>query len=541
MPRPPTSPALRIFLLAVLICSGFALFTDHRWEDFYITYRTSKNLVEGHGLVFQVGEHVHTFTSPLGVLLPAFALELAGGVSDEAALWIFRVWCTCALGGAAVLLWRAAGAWGWSSFGRWFLALLPLFESKCVDFSINGMETAFMLLGLAWMLDILSRPSPNAAVKLGLVWAGLMWTRPDGFIFGGALALAWLAFRPTPEPAGTRRQLLLIYLRALPIAALLYLPWFLWAWHYYGSPVPNTIVAKGLSSALPGLRDWAAILLRQSLMFAWNGRLREVFLPSYAWFGGWPAPLVWWMQVAAALAIIAWMLPRINPVGRAASLAFFVGSLYGSIAPKFPWYYPCHAIAAMVALASLAEQLGGFLVRRGGRAAYVRLPMVAHLGVSVAILLMAAWQLRNQQAIIEGQRASIGRWLKAHRTTPDDTVFLEPLGYIGFNSQLRMLDYPGLSAPAVIAARRAVGNNWDALIRRLGPDWLVLRRFEAIDLFKAAPDLLDRYDFLAGFDSSDRVTAVRWLPGRIYLQFDETFDVFHRKATAPTAIHLPGS
>ncbi|HTH48316.1 MAG TPA: hypothetical protein VMB21_12455, partial [Candidatus Limnocylindria bacterium] len=296
MDRPSTSPAVRIFLLAVLICTSFAVFTDHRWEDFYITYRSSRNLVEGHGLVYQVGERVHTFTSPLGVLLPAFALELTGGASDEAALWIFRVWCTCALGGAAMLLWRTAGAWGWSGFGRWFLALLPLVESKCVDFSINGMETAFMLLGLAWMLDTLSRPSPRAALKLGLAWAGLMWTRPDGFVFGGALALSWLAVRPTTEPAGSRRQLLLIYLRALPIAAVVYLPWFLWAWHFYGSPVPNTIVAKGLSSALPGLSDWAGILLRQSLFFAWNGRLREVFLPSYSWFGGWPAPLVWWMQ-----------------------------------------------------------------------------------------------------------------------------------------------------------------------------------------------------------------------------------------------------
>lgn len=541
MPRPPASPALRIFLLAVLICSGFALFTNHRWEDFYITYRSSKNLVEGHGLVFQVGERVHTFTSPLGVLLPALALELAGGSSDEAALWIFRVWCTCALAGAVVLLWRAAGAWGWSDHGRWFLALLPLVESKCVDFSINGMETAFMLLGLAWMLDILSRPSPGATLKLGLAWAGLMWTRPDGFVFGGALALAWLAFLPTTEPAGTRRQLLQVYLRALPIAVLIYLPWVLWAWHYYGSPIPNTILAKGLSSTMPGLRDWAAILLRQSLLFAWNGRLREVFLPSYSWFGGWPAPLVWWMQVAAALAIVAWLVPRLNPVGRAASLAFFISSLYGSIAPKFPWYYPCHAVAAMVALGALAEQLGGFLARRGVRAAFVRLPMVTHLGVSAAILLMAAWQLRNQQAIIEGQRAAIGRWLKAHRTTPDDTVFLEPLGYIGFNSQLRMLDYPGLSAPAMIAARRAVGDNWDALIRRLGPDWLVLRRFEAIDLFKSAPDLLDRYDFVAGFDSSDRVAAVPWLPGRIYLQFDETFDIFHRKGPATSSAHAPGT
>ncbi|MDB6115721.1 MAG: hypothetical protein JWQ62_2666, partial [Lacunisphaera sp.] len=33
---------LLIFLLAVAVCAAFAVFTNHRWEDFYITYRSSK-------------------------------------------------------------------------------------------------------------------------------------------------------------------------------------------------------------------------------------------------------------------------------------------------------------------------------------------------------------------------------------------------------------------------------------------------------------------------------------------------------------------
>jgi hypothetical protein len=66
-------PGLFIFLGAFAIFLLFALCTNHVWEDYYITYRSSKNLANGHGLVFNVGERLHTFTSPLGVLLPALS------------------------------------------------------------------------------------------------------------------------------------------------------------------------------------------------------------------------------------------------------------------------------------------------------------------------------------------------------------------------------------------------------------------------------------------------------------------------------------
>ena len=60
-----------VFIAALLLALGYALATDRVWEDYYITWKSSKNLAEGNGLVFHPGERVHTFTSPLGVLLPA--------------------------------------------------------------------------------------------------------------------------------------------------------------------------------------------------------------------------------------------------------------------------------------------------------------------------------------------------------------------------------------------------------------------------------------------------------------------------------------
>ena len=60
----------------------------------------------------------------------------------------------------------------------------------------------------------------------------------------------------------------------------------------------------------------------------------------------------------------------------------------------------------------------------------------------VSALMMNA--MRLQQAIIEdGSRRAVGLWLRQN-AGPGDTVFLESLGYIGYFSNLKTYDFPGL-------------------------------------------------------------------------------------------------
>jgi hypothetical protein len=82
-------PETILFVIAVLVALGFAWFTDSRWEDWYITYRASKNLANGNGLVFWPGQRVHSFTSPLGTLIPAALCALTGGQADDLVIWLF--------------------------------------------------------------------------------------------------------------------------------------------------------------------------------------------------------------------------------------------------------------------------------------------------------------------------------------------------------------------------------------------------------------------------------------------------------------------
>src|ERR1035441_1308761 len=111
-PPDASSPARRvrwlIFAGIFAVALAFAAFTHHAWEVYYITYRVSKNLATGHGLVYTVGERVHAFTSPINVLVPAVLSMVTGNTSDGLVLWLFRVLSSALLAGAAVLLFEIA-------------------------------------------------------------------------------------------------------------------------------------------------------------------------------------------------------------------------------------------------------------------------------------------------------------------------------------------------------------------------------------------------------------------------------------------------
>ena len=187
--RPERKARWLIFAGVFALALAFAAFTQHAWEDYYITYRVSKNLATGHGLVYTVGERVHAFTSPLNVLLPAALSILTGNTSDQLVLWLFRVMSSALLAGAAVLLYESARNNSLSRLATAVLIGMFAFDAKIVDFSINGQEIGFMMFFLALALHALTVRSDWTILKLGLAGAGLMWTRPDGFIYFGALGL----------------------------------------------------------------------------------------------------------------------------------------------------------------------------------------------------------------------------------------------------------------------------------------------------------------------------------------------------------------
>jgi hypothetical protein len=299
---PHRKTCIAVFVSVFVIALCFAIYTNHAWEDYYITYRPSKNLATGHGLVFNPGERVHTFTSPLNVLVPALFSFLTRNTSDNLVLWLYRlVSCLC-LGITAVFLLKIAQKQHPPLRMLPALVLLSIFgiDAKIIDFSINGQEAAFLMIFLGLTLYALLVPSRFASLKLGIAWAGLMWARPDSFVYIGGIALGFLLFAPHLPLAKSRLDLLKTFCYAGVITTLLYLPWFLWAWQYYGSPIPNTVLAKGVNMASFDL----GTLCRNFFLFpfytlARRSSLHLTFLPSYPVFWNWPDIIIVYSQYLA--------------------------------------------------------------------------------------------------------------------------------------------------------------------------------------------------------------------------------------------------
>ncbi len=498
----------------------YAGLTGHVWEDYFITFRHSQNLVEGHGLVYRPGEVVHGFTSPLGTLLPAACYLVTGKGSYVPALWLFRVLSAFAFAGGGLCFLLALRAAGTGRAGLLAFALLYLLDAKAVAFSANGMESGFLLLFLGGTVWSWARGADRHWLALGACCAGLMWTRPDACVYIAALGLADLVFAE-----GARRPRLVAALRSAAVCAALYLPWLLGAWAFYGSPIPNTIRAKSAYGA--GYRSLAETAWATAQHVP--DRFQGVFGPIYHQFGGWPGWLAPLTLALGAVCAAYWLLPSRDRLGRAASLAFALAVLYLSVLEAgSPWYYPAATALGLLVLARLCDAVATRIAGAERLSAVALAPALLLVIFQGWLLAATAREMAVQQAVVEtGNRARIGLWLKDH-VRGQGRVYLECLGYIGyFSDGVRLLDYPGLASPEVVREARGEPHDMTSVGLRLGPEWMVLRPSEAA-AFRRHPEFAERYAWVKRFDVSDEIEGRGDVPGKGYLMVDATFDVFRR-------------
>jgi arabinofuranosyltransferase len=74
------APLLLLLALGLFIAESSQL--RPQIDDAFISYRYARNLVEGHGLVFNIGEYVEGYTNLLWTLLVAAAMSLGFGAVE---------------------------------------------------------------------------------------------------------------------------------------------------------------------------------------------------------------------------------------------------------------------------------------------------------------------------------------------------------------------------------------------------------------------------------------------------------------------------
>jgi hypothetical protein len=477
---PPVALLSALAVSVVLVRWTFQAFTGATFEDSLISLRYAQNLVAGHGMVYNVGERVFGASTPLYVLFLAGLLRL-----ELPALLIAKL-AAAALDGVTLFLWgrfilRETGRTAPVLLFSLLFGLSPLMTQV----SVSGMETSFalLLLTLAFLSDRGNRPA-----WCGL-WLGLLTlVRPDGLLAAAVLlGMRWWQTRHIPVISAV-------------IAAAVVAPWVIGATWYYGSPLPNSIPAKAA----------AYNLHRESFLPNVWGTLAELS-PSNGPFNS-PGRFVVTLVLLPCLVMglrEAWLRPAFRPL----TVLFAAWWAY-LILPRtllFTWYFPLLLLPAY-ALAALG--LAAWQRRLESR------PLVLHGAVAVAAAGALVWLVTGTATVTRIQHAetsvrrALGLWLREH--TPEDArVALEPIGYIGYYSQRRVLDAVGLVSPEMIPLNRQ-GDGWfGEMVRRFRPEYVVERPFyllrnrtlnSGVPMFRTSRernDFLAEYRAVAAFSAPD--------------------------------------
>ncbi len=251
----PTLLVLAIFV-AVTLSASFLC------DDAFITFRYAKNLAQGNGPVYNVGERVEGYTNFLWMLLMAAVIKLGGAPEFWSRLLSIAFSC------ATLLLLLNTGKR--TQHGRPARLIFPIFLAVTAPFvvwSTGGLETAaaafFVLASVVAAMSAQRDDSIRSAALAGALAASAILTRPDGAIVAAITGL-WLFLGVVRRKLSLRT--FVAYL--LPLFALVGLQ-VIWRFNYYGHWLPNTFYVKNPAlEFLPfGLRYLGQFVIESGLWF----------------------------------------------------------------------------------------------------------------------------------------------------------------------------------------------------------------------------------------------------------------------------------
>jgi arabinofuranosyltransferase len=318
-------------------------------DDAFITLRYVANLLDGHGAVFNVGEHVQGYTHPLWLIaLAAACLPYRDPIVVSTALSLLFTIALVVVVGRALLL-RAHGD-PWRAVGLLALACSLWATSRAwVSFQTSGLENSLSSLLLAALAVQLWPARAVKPVVLGLTLAALVLTRPDFLLIVAPIGVACAVRNRGVGP-----------LSGLAAGLSPALAWAVFAWLYYGTIVANSAHAKiGL---WPSWRDGAS----QGLAYVVDFAAHE------------PVPVA----VASVLFVVACLRSRESLQGAALAGVFLYVAYVVWIGGDF-------MRGRMLLPAFVVGSLGGVLAlsraARPGRAVFV------FVATSVVLLALQVW------------------------------------------------------------------------------------------------------------------------------------------------------
>lgn len=438
-----------IIVAAVLARIVYAATYEHLYDDTFTTLRYAQNLAEGNGYVFNKGERVYGASSPLYTLVMAGSSFIVPRDEMAAIACWFGVAC---LVGFVLLMWKFLPL---PLHVKPLLAAFLLGYPRIFYWSVTGMEETFILLLAGMMFTALVRRSE---VMLGLACALLFVAKLDTVVWiAGGLVGYWAHSGKFPW-------------KSVAYTFVFSVPWIVYATLEFGSIIPHTIVAKQVaySCILPS-RLMDTFLLPVPEAFKgniWIGIFFAVFAYGSMLSSGWIVvkKREWLMIVFPFYSLVYVALLALS--GTALRLwEWWTVPLWGAVLICFS-----HVISHVAVVRHFLPRKGSFTAFASGAV------------VILFVLFVLVFEYQNRTDFTLTSERKVAEWLHYHAGR-SESVLLEPIGYIGYNSGLYEYDFIGLVSPEVTFLRQMTpgSNRWFVqLLKHRNPTYVVLRSKEFI-------------------------------------------------------------
>ena len=436
---------LLIALLIVIIVTLVAhvLPAPRTIDDAFITFRYSRNIVEGQGFVYNPGVRTLGTTTPLYTVLMAVISLVTGGQDFP---WYALTVNALASAGTAVVLLLMVRRVTESLWVGFLAGLLWAISPISVAFSVGGMETAvniFWLVAAGYLLFV-DRP-----IWLGIIIGFGFLTRIDSLIWIGPLMVYQLGeswWQRRTQPFFQR-----VPWRTWLAAILIVAPWLLFALVYFGSPVPNSLAAKSLVYNMqPGaaLQTFIRAYVIPFSEFQLIGSVGVIIL----------TPIYLTLVIIGFLYIIRYHLRLLTFV----LYPWLYLATFAIMNPLvFRWYVapplPALILTIFIGLWAIIKQLQGLPALRDNlRISTVIMSLLAVFWISASV---AGWETQpdhgpkrpapemawHQQELYYREMAD--RLVNEYGVSSNSVVAAPDIGVIGYFTDSRIVDTVGLVMP----------------------------------------------------------------------------------------------
>ncbi|MBI3661871.1 MAG: hypothetical protein HY234_02325 [Acidobacteria bacterium] len=468
------SGALIVFL------TGAAYHFAYTNDDSYIFFRYARNIVAGHGPVYNVGEWCEGFTSPAWLALLSGTRALGFDLPTASR------WLGLTFGILTILLVYSSCRRVTSDPKVLFLTLFALVTSQfLLSWVSSGMDVALFVAWLALMVHLFAGGRTEAR-WLWIATAVGGWIRPEANI---VIAVAWAtklfqAQDHVPSTVTIRRVAAVLALVALPFVARQFV---------YHEWLPMTFYAKsdrtvrsGIGFLFGAMQSFGPAIWVVALAGLWSRRKEQPWLPAVVILFG-----LYFVAVGGDILTQRFAL-------------FWLPFLMLGLALGLNLIRELIARAGTALLLVISLAVAGQELHRMYQVTRAATGSEGYLYVSASAI-----------GTLETD-AKIGRYVADHGE-PDNVLVTDNIGAIGYYSGVTIRDVNGLVDKTMAGLIHA--NRKDEIlpiVQRISPDWIVCypgpdslpTQYELVNAGVLTPWVSERYEAVGTWRSRVGYTRV---------------------------------